>query len=46
MAPSSGQSTAFIDDVSLATVQNTMSDGSFETPVMPIHGYQSAHQRF
>ena len=35
MSPASGQSTAFIDSVTLATVENTFSDGSFESPVLP-----------
>jgi hypothetical protein len=40
--PPSGNSTAFIDNVSLATDENTFSNGSFEAPVMPANGYAVA----
>jgi hypothetical protein len=38
----SGESTALIDDVKLATVENTFTDGGFETPVLAADTYQIA----
>ena len=40
--PSSGTSTAFIDDVTLTTLQNSFSDGGFESPVLAADNYQVA----
>ncbi len=37
--PTSGQSTAFIDGVKLLDDTNTLSDGSFESPVLPSDSY-------
>ena len=41
-SPAVGQSTAFIDQVSLTAVENAVSDGNFASPVMPGYGYQFA----
>ena len=40
--PPKGQSTAFIDDVTLAEEQNTFSDGNFEAPVLAGESYAVA----
>ena len=46
MSPQSGDSTAFIDQVAIATVENTFSDGSFETPVLTERHLPVRAQRF
>ena len=41
-SPANGESTALIDAVALATVQDTFVDGGFESPVLAADGYQFA----
>ena len=36
-----GESTALIDEVAITAVENTVSDGSFESPVLPAETYAS-----
>ena len=38
--PLSGESTALIDSVSIATAENALVDGGFESPVLPAATYQ------
>ena len=40
--PPSGYSTAFLDDVAVAAVENSLSDGGFEAPVLAAHSYAIA----
>ena len=42
MSPPSGESTALIDQVTLATAENSFSDGSFEEPLLAANTYQVA----
>ena len=39
MSPATGESTALIDQVNLATVENSFSNGSFEAPVLASKAY-------
>jgi hypothetical protein len=42
MTPANGNSTAFIDSVTLTTLENTFADGNFDAPVQAIDGYTIA----
>ncbi|MGO9109701.1 MAG: DUF642 domain-containing protein [Thermoguttaceae bacterium] len=42
MSPQTANSTAFIDDVAIATDENTFSDGGFESPVLAVDAYAVA----
>ena len=42
MTPANGNSTAFIDSVTLSTLENTFAGGNFDAPVQAIDGYTIA----
>ena len=44
MTPPNAGSTAFIDQVSLATAEDAFSDGSFESPVLAANATRSARR--